>query len=254
MPTIDDIAVVSATDGKSRGDAPRNLAYETVIETADTLLIRVTGDTSSPSGWHSHDGRVAYGVVLDGRLRLEYGSDGGDHVGVATGEFFLVPAGATYRVVPRGETDPVAMIALVGEGAAATTERDAPTREPSQEIRVAGEDDLVPTTALQNLVRLTPFPDAPVQQVRGHASGRIASEWHHHGDNDVFGCVLDGEGYVEWGSGDGERKIARSGDAFRVPAGVVHRDVNPSDDEQDYVLWLTGSEPRTVRVDEPSSE
>lgn len=56
----------------------------------------------------------------------------------------------------------------------------------------------------------------------------------HHGDNDV----LSGGRYVEWGpsEGEGERVLARVGGFFRVPAGVGHRDVNPSDDEQDYVL------------------
>jgi len=67
----------------------------------------------------------------------------------------------------------------------------------------------------------------------------------------VFGYVIDGEGYVEWGTDEDQRRLARAGEFFWIPAGLVHRDVNPTDDEQDYVLWLTGSEPRTVPVDGP---
>ncbi|MFC7154110.1 hypothetical protein ACFQPA_01390 [Halomarina halobia] len=37
-----------------------------------------------------------------------------------------------------------------------------------------------------------------------------------------------------------------------VPAGVVHRDVTPSDEGRDYVLWLTRSEPRVAPVDGPA--
>ena len=126
-----------------------------------------------------------------------------------------------------------------------------PLERPPQRVVAA---DLVPAGWLKNLTRSMPFPDAPVQQVRGHASGRIASDWHHHGDSDVLGYVLGGEGYVEWGPGEGERTLARAGEFFCVPAGVVHRDVNPSDDEQDYVLWLTGSEPRVVPNDLPERD
>jgi quercetin dioxygenase-like cupin family protein len=60
--------------------------------------------------------------------------------------------------------------------------------------------------------------------------------------------VIQGAGYVDDGSE--EPKLATAGSWFHIPAGVVHRDVNPQDAAQDYVLWLTGSTPRIVRVDE----
>ena len=229
-----------------------DVTRETVFDVGDALLVRFRLGGGATAGWHSH-ARETYGVVLDGRLGIEYGS-AGDAVEVGPEEFFRVPSGLVHRGVGRG--DPVVgLTAFVGSGdpvvdadgpSAPTTSQTAP--------RVAGADDLVPTGMLKNLTRLTPFPDAPVQQVRGHATGQIESEWHHHGDNDVLGYVLRGEGYVEWGTGEGERELARAGDFFRVPAGVVHRDVNPSDEEQDYLLWLTGTEPRIEYVDGPGSD
>ena len=40
--------------------------------------------------------------------------------------------------------------------------------------------------------------------------------------------------------------LVRAGEWFHLSPGVVHRDVNPRDADQRYLLWLTGSEPRTV--------
>lgn len=233
------------------GETARSPAREAVFDRGEVLFLRFGLDAGEVADWHSHGEREAYGVLLGGRLEIEYGS-GGDAAAVGPEEFFRVPAGLVHRGANPGDEPVVGLVALVGQGdpvvdadgpAAPTTSQTAP--------RVAGEDDLVPTGMLKNLTRLTPFPDAPVQQVRGHAAGRVESEWHHHGDNDVLGYVLRGEGYVEWGSGEDERELVRAGEFFRVPAGAVHRDVNPDDDEQDYLLWLTGSDPRIVRVDGP---
>jgi uncharacterized RmlC-like cupin family protein len=244
-----EISVVGPDDVERADEETR----ATVFETEETLLVQSRRDGGASSGWHSHGDRGAYGVVLAGSIRVEYGPDGERSVEAGAGEFFHVPAGVVHRDANPGEDDLSLAVAFVGAGEAVVDADGPPSEAPDSPPRVAGEDDLVATAELANLTRLTPFPDADVQQVRGHADGRIESDWHHHGDNDVFGHVLDGEGYVEWGAGPDERKLARAGDFFHVPAGVVHRDVNPSDDEQDYVLWLTGSEPRNVPVDDPAS-
>ncbi|WP_101294539.1 cupin domain-containing protein [Halegenticoccus soli] len=250
-----DVSVVGPGDVESRAASVAGRTRETVFEADEALLARIRLPGGGESEWHAHGEREAYGVVVEGRARIEYGPDRADAIDVGVGEFFRVPAGVVHRDANPSDDECVALVAFVGPGDGAV---DVAAEEPPSEAshpapRAAGEDDLVPTARLKNLTRLTPFPDAPVQQVRGHASGRVESDWHHHGDNDVFGHVLAGEGYVEWGPGPDERKLARAGEFFRVPAGVVHRDVNPSDDEQEYVLWLTGSEPRTVRVDGPES-
>jgi quercetin dioxygenase-like cupin family protein len=187
---------------------------------------------------HAHD-RETYAAVLDGRLRVEF-DDG--PVAVDAGEFLRVPAGLRHREIPDGDGTTV-LVGYVAVDAAAATGAARPP--------VARESDLVSAGDLAGLTRLTPFPDAPVQVVRGRADGAIESTWHHHGDNDVYGHVLAGRGYVQWGTGPDDRLVARAGDSFHVPAGLVHRDVNLDDATQAYLLWLVGSEPRTVRVDGP---
>jgi mannose-6-phosphate isomerase-like protein (cupin superfamily) len=137
-----------------------------------------------------------------------------------------------------------------------TTDATDPTdatdaTDPTDAISVVGPDDLDQADELKSVSRKTPFPDAPIRQVRGHSEGVIVSEWHHHGDNHVFGYVLRGDGYVEWGTGEGERKLVEEDECFHIPDGFVHRDRSSSPGKQDYVLWLTGSEPRTIPVEEP---
>ena len=241
-----DVVVIGPADVRAVAGTSRP-TVETVVEIDGFALCRTRLDGASP--WHHHGERTAYGVVLDGRGRIEFGPDEAASVDVRPGEFFIVPPGAVHREVATDDGQ-VALVGVAGEGPL-VVDTARPRRRPSVRPRVAGDDDLVPAGTLQNVTRLTPFPDSPVQQVRGHATGAVESSWHHHGDNHVFGYVVAGEGYVQWGTGPGERALVGTGEWFHLSPGVVHRDVNPSDADQHYLLWLVGSEPRTVPVDGP---
>lgn len=290
--TRDPEPVVVAESALHRTTAA-GIASEVAFREAGVRVERTRLDSGDASAWHVHPSRDDYGFVLAGEGRVAYGPDGRRSVDLAPGDFVVVPAGVVHREVSTGTEALVAVSALVG-GGSPVVERDGPAlREPTAAPRVRAASAAEPASPLRDLTRQTPWTDAPVQQVRGHADGRVASAWHHHGDNDVFGYVIGGEGYVEWvaddvernpgdderdtGDGEGdtgdderdtgdgerdtgdderdpadmERVLAAAGEFFRVPAGVVHRDVNPTDAEQDYVLWLTGSEPRVVQVDGP---
>jgi quercetin dioxygenase-like cupin family protein len=120
-------------------------------------------------------------------------------------------------------------VSVGGPSALESTERDGPTTESL--VTVAGVE----------LCRTRLWPGA-------------SSGWHHRGDTHVFGYVVEGEGYVEWGTGPDDRALVRAGEWFHLSPGVVHRDVNPRDADQRYLLWLTGSEPRTVPAAGPPRE
>jgi len=259
MKSTSDVAVVSppAAHAPSIGTEGRRHDRTIAFDRPDVRIARERLPADATSDWHDHGDREAYGAVLDGRLRIEYvnGGDGdgdGDGRGAVTvdaDQFVRLPAGLRHR--ERAVGGPVELV--VAYVADRSTGADVPGVAADSEgtPQVAGESDLVPAGQLAGLTRLTPFPDAAVQLIRGHADGRIESTWHHHGDNEVFGHVLAGAGYVEWGTGEGERSLARAGDSFHVPVGLVHRDVNPDDAPQDYLVWLVGSDPRTVPVDGP---
>lgn len=251
MPPLSGVAVIGKDELDPFDEAPQNSTWESAFDTDRVSIVRIRPSGGAPSGWHTHGNRDAYGVAIDGRARFEYGAGDQDAIDVRAGDFSTFRRGWRIEASLRATMRVFSSSLWSGPGSWWCPPR-VPRYDPPERLpRTAGEDQLVPTGMLENLTRLTPFPDAAVQQVRGHAAGRIESSWHHHGDKNVFGYVLNGEGYVEWGLGDGVRTLARAGEFFHVPPGFVHRDVNPSDDEQDYLLWLTGSDPRIVHVDGP---
>lgn len=84
--------------------------------------------------------------------------------------------------------------------------------------------------------------------IRARAEAGATSGWHHHGERDVFGYVLNGRARFEFGTGHVE---VEAGSSFHVPAGLVHRDVNPLDEPHEIVLVLVGSGPLVVEADAP---
>ena len=91
----------------------RNKAFET-----DTVLVshtRLAG--GAVSGWHHHGDRHLYGLVLSGRMRLEYGPTGKDAVEVSAGDFFHIPPRLIHRDVnPESTRETVDTAVLVGPG------------------------------------------------------------------------------------------------------------------------------------------
>jgi uncharacterized RmlC-like cupin family protein len=79
----------------------------------------------------------------------------------------------------------------------------------------------------------------------------MTSGWHHHGDRDVLGYVVRGLARFEFGDGGRDSVEIAAGGFFRVPAGLVHRDVNPLDEPQEIVLAVVGDGPLVVNVDGP---
>jgi uncharacterized RmlC-like cupin family protein len=87
--------------------------------------------------------------------------------------------------------------------------------------------------------------------VRVEAEGGVSSGWHHHGDREVLGHVVGGQARFEFGPDGREHTDVVEGGFFHIPAGVVHRDVNPLDEPQEMVISFVGTGPLVVNVDGP---
>jgi uncharacterized RmlC-like cupin family protein len=87
--------------------------------------------------------------------------------------------------------------------------------------------------------------------VRARVEGSVASGWHHHGDRDVLGHVVRGRARFEFGPGGCESTDVETGGFFHVPSGLIHRDVNPSDEPQEIILSFVGTGPLVVNVEGP---
>lgn len=85
-----------------------------------------------------------------------------------------------------------------------------------------------------------------------HTEGGAASGWHHHGDHETSLYVVQGRLRIEFGVGGGDAVVAEAGDFIHVPAGTVHRELNPDDETSAAVIARAGdSGPPTVNVAGP---
>jgi uncharacterized RmlC-like cupin family protein len=85
------------------------------------------------------------------------------------------------------------------------------------------------------------------------APGR-PSGWHHHGDYNTYFYVDSGRIRMEFGPGGTKVVDAGPGDFVHVPKGLIHREVNPTDEEGAIILVRVGSGPPVVNVEGPLSD
>ena len=102
------------------------------------------------------------------------------------------------------------------------------------------------------VVREVAFETDRATLMRARAEPRAASGWHHHGDRDVLGHVVRGRARFEFGPGGQESTEVEEGGFFHVPAGLIHRDVNPLDEPQEIILTVVGEGPLVVNLDGPA--
>jgi mannose-6-phosphate isomerase-like protein (cupin superfamily) len=112
-------------------------------------------------------------------------------------------------------------------------------------------DALSPGVATPGIVREVAFDTGRASLMRTRADGNAASGWHHHGERDILGYVVRGRARFEFGPGGSDSAEIAEGEFFHVPAGLVHRDVNPLDGQQELVINIVGEGPLVVNVDGP---
>jgi uncharacterized RmlC-like cupin family protein len=79
----------------------------------------------------------------------------------------------------------------------------------------------------------------------------MVSGWHHHGGYETAIYVLSGGLKMEFGPGGNEALEAVPGDFVYVPAGVTHRESNPTRVESSIIVVRSGSGEPVVNVDGP---
>jgi uncharacterized RmlC-like cupin family protein len=120
-------------------------------------------------------------------------------------------------------------------------------------VSAASAGDLHAAAPTPGVLREIAFDISRATLMRARADARAASGWHHHGDRDVLGYVVRGRARFEFGPDGAESTEVEEGGFFHVPAGLVHRDVNPSDEPQEIILSVVGDGPLVVNLDGPPS-
>ena len=123
----------------------------------------------------------------------------------------------------------------------------------AERVVAVSPDGLNAGAPTPGVLREIAFDTSRATLMRARADGHAASGWHHHGDRDVLGYVVRGRARFEFGPGGAESTEVEEGGFFHVPAGLVHRDVNPSDEIQEIVLNVVGEGPLVVNLDGPPS-
>lgn len=110
------------------------------------------------------------------------------------------------------------------------------------------------------LVDSDPTPGTRRQQAIGipglwsglvHTEPGATSGWHHHGEHETSLYVVSGAMRLEFGPGGRSVVDAGPGDFIHVPAHVVHRESNPTEQRATAVIARAGVGIPTVNVDGP---
>lgn len=99
------------------------------------------------------------------------------------------------------------------------------------------------------------FESAGAVVARFSIRGRTVSPWHHHAERTLVGYLLSGRLQIEFGR-HGDSKISlKSGDAFRIPVKLVHRDSTVDYPEGATVLSVyLGGGPIAIDVGAPDGD
>jgi quercetin dioxygenase-like cupin family protein len=121
----------------------------------------------------------------------------------------------------------------------------------TERVSALSANDLTPAAATPGVLREVAFDIGRATLMRARAEAGAVSGWHHHGDRDVLGYVVRGGARFEFGPDGQESTDVEEGGFFHVPAGLIHRDVNPLDEPQEIVLAVVGEGPLVVNLDGP---
>ncbi len=119
-------------------------------------------------------------------------------------------------------------------------------------IEVVRSPDLKPGAVSPGLERGLAFDGGPVQVGRTRLLPGTVGDWHHHGRRTLYGVVMAGRLRFDYGPRGGSVVTVEVGDYFRIPPGVVHRDVNPDPSASAVLVsFSVGDGPTVVPVSGP---
>ena len=122
----------------------------------------------------------------------------------------------------------------------------SPAPRPVRVITELTECDPTPGMARQQAFSVDGLWAGLVRTAPGATSG-----WHHHGDHETSLYVVSGRLRLSFGPGGTQQVEAGPGDFLHVPAGTVHREANPVDEESLAVIARAGRGAPTVNVEGP---
>jgi len=122
-------------------------------------------------------------------------------------------------------------------------------------IEIVRGSELAVGDSTEGIVRKKAFESETTIVSQSQVSPRVVSGWHHHGTRQLYGFIVSGRLQLEYFLRRLEIADLNIGDFFHIPAGLVHRDLNPNKDGELVVVnILVGSGPAVINVDSPPKE
>jgi len=122
-------------------------------------------------------------------------------------------------------------------------------------IGIVRGSELAVGDSTEGIVRKKAFELETTIVSQSQVAPRVVSGWHHHGTRQLYGFIVSGRLQLEYFLRRLEIADLNIGDFFHIPAGLVHRDLNPNKDGELVVVnILVGSGPAVINVDSPPKE
>ena len=120
-------------------------------------------------------------------------------------------------------------------------------------IEVVRASELARGDSTDGITRMRAFDRENTVVSQSRIAPKIVSGWHHHGTRDLYGFLVSGHLQVEYSQNGPKTADITPGDFFHIPAGLVHRDVNPDSNREAIVSTiLIGTGPAVINVDSPT--
>jgi uncharacterized RmlC-like cupin family protein len=117
-------------------------------------------------------------------------------------------------------------------------------------ITVVASDDLVENVPTPGMERREAV-SGTTRIIAVRTQPGLVSGWHHHGAYTTNGYVIGGRLRLESGPDGATVVDAGPGDFFIVPPHTIHRESNPSAEEQVIAGFRVGDGPTVIDVDGP---
>lgn len=116
-------------------------------------------------------------------------------------------------------------------------------------IEVVRSNELKVGEVTQGIIRNKAFEADEVLFARSRVAGGVESDWHHHGTRNLYGFLVSGRLRFDFGRTGKDSIEIEPGDFFHIPVGLVHRDVNPDQQQEAVVVnILLGEGPPVVNM------
>lgn len=121
------------------------------------------------------------------------------------------------------------------------------------ELSVVNPGELQEGSATPGISRRIAFETENTMLVEARVGGGVETGWHHHCDRHVYAYLQEGgPAVIEYGEGGEKQVTIEEGGFLHVPPRTVHRDVNPTEDQQRVIISFVGSGPLVENVKGPA--